>query len=106
MLTIRFPTGLVVTYNAAIRVRTFNGCFKLYSDVKCEQWIASISLSSGAIVESQTPCSIRNSLASVDQLDQLTQRVDRYEFSYSEICALSRLKTALNSLNARKKEWK
>jgi hypothetical protein len=62
MLRVRYPNGTVLQYNDAnhLYCDTTFPSWDLYSDSSKSRWIASIQLSSGAIVERVKPCAVYN----------------------------------------------
>ncbi len=62
MITVRFPTGVSITYNAAHYVEHPERYWKLYDKApdKGGDLIAIIQASAGAILEFPAPCRIEN----------------------------------------------
>lgn len=59
MLTVRFPTGVALTYNDAhdVEYNTFSKRFQLLN--KKGEWVAVLTESTGCIIEADAPCSIK-----------------------------------------------
>lgn len=59
MITVRFPNGQAVQYNAASYLTYAMSAWELYES-KGGPWVASIMPSAGAIVECRSPCDVRD----------------------------------------------
>ncbi len=57
-LTVRFPSGLAITYNKANYFNHGEHIWHLYEFDNLKGWVASISTASGAIIEGSTPCRV------------------------------------------------
>ena len=76
MLTVRYPSGLAITYNDAVKLRYESDyhAWILYSDNSCTQWVASIQESASVIVECVRPCSITTQ-AKVEGLEAVAKEM-------------------------------
>lgn len=61
MFTVRYPNGQAVQYNTANFLKYENACWQLYTESGGD-WIASIQLSAGAMVECVAPCKVNNAM--------------------------------------------
>lgn len=103
MIRVRYPNGLVVTYNRAGFLRHGDGGWHLYTDNTASNWVASIQPSSGAIIESHRPCSIHTEgRVPADQVRALLN--DRLEDLPDHL--LADLKSRLQDFDARRRCWK
>jgi len=100
MITVRFPTGFSVQYNTATKIQYDENRAKLL-DSK-DGWVASIMLSSGAIIELTSPCRTYDakSMDAGDLAKQVLQSL-RVMSPYD----VARIKTELGKFNARSKTW-
>ena len=55
MLRVRYPSGLVVQYDSANYLSYGDYAWQLWKDSKQQSWVASVQVSSGAIVEAAPP---------------------------------------------------
>ncbi len=106
MLTVRFPTGVAITYNNATKLYYNDDRWVLFTDDKEKggQWVCSIQKGAGAIVEAIHACAVENPAANPTgngAVDLLIGNI-RSVTSWS----LKRLKVALRDFNARTMSWK
>lgn len=102
MITVRFPSGFFVTYNSASWAVRKDAFTDLYTR-KDGDWVAQVNHASGAIIEVVPPCSVGTSLHS-EALKVVANGVRSFT-SYSEMLLLARLKSELQSFNARSRCW-
>ena len=108
MLTVRFPNGVAVTYNAANHLEYRNTCLVLRAK-EGGQWLASIANSSGAIVEAVAPCKVTQTIndtdAAIAHLQSVAYRREGLPY-YGAGAKLGDLKRALGRFDARRRAWK
>jgi len=101
MMTVRFASGLAVTYNSANYVTRTNGYADLYTK-RHGAWIAQVP--NDAIIETVRPCTVEyrgtTPQQSVEALlnNDALREVSTYE--------LRRLKRALEGFDSRRGAWK
>ncbi|HUS92185.1 MAG TPA: hypothetical protein VM695_10070 [Phycisphaerae bacterium] len=107
MLTVRFPSGVAVTYNAATNFEYHTGNIRLVDSQNC--WIAEIQGSAAAIVERVAPCkvaqSINDTAAAIAHLLAVAEREESLPY-YGAGAKLAELKRALGRFDARCRAWK
>jgi hypothetical protein len=109
MLTVRFPTGIAVTYNTAMFLKSGASSWRLYTadPDRGGQWVASIQVSAGASVEAVGACRIENpveDLTSDHALRRVTAEVADLARRYpSQVAALKR---ALTQFDSRTRSWR
>src|ERR1700738_4173022 len=102
MMTVRFSNGNAIQYNRANHLVYRDGRMVLYT-AEGGEWVASISLESGAIVESRvSACRVYNALANGEQIQFLINNVR--QLSYNDLGVLARLKKELANFNAHTSE--
>lgn len=106
MLTVRFPDGTAVQYNAANYLVHGERVWNLYSNDTKTEWIASIQPSSGAIVERVPACRVYNPSREKPLAEIVADLLERKPCSYDDRMALKRLKAALTQFNAATGRWK
>lgn len=81
MMTVRFPTGLAITYNDARLVYYNDRHWELYTGDKANggRFIATIQPSAGAVVEVVPPCVVSTAalVGEVNRSRALIERVER-----------------------------
>ena len=103
MITIRYPTGLALTYNDATFLRRDNGKFILYTR-EGGNFIAETQASAGATAEFRRPCTIDQGGMSIRKV---VERLAGNPF-YLHDCSvrdLARLKRALQDVDAGSGTW-
>ena len=103
MLTVRFPDGTAVVYNRANSFRQNEYGWDLYTadTAKDGQWVASISLASGCIVEGMRPCRVSRKFDTTEQMiDHLVMNARRI-CKWPEMQKLAELKAVLRDFDAR-----
>lgn len=105
MLTVRFATGISVTYNTARFLSRESECWKLYTadPNKGGAWIASIQPSAGAIVEAIDACKVEQAALSVAEAARLLSSTD--ELGRLDSSVVRRLKAKLAGFNAKTLRW-
>lgn len=105
MLTVRFPDGVAVTYNTANFLSREADAWKLYTGdpIKGGEWVTTIQISAGCMVESVRPCRVENPVvgltnyAAADLVLKNLRELDGRR--------LKELKMALRDFNAKTYGW-
>lgn len=106
MLTVRFPTGVSVTYNTANYLHRENDVWRLYT-AKDGEWVASISPASGCLVEAIPACKVENPTTDANRRTMLLNVVKHLrEYSYMDFDLLIQLKRELKDFDAKARGWK
>src|SRR5262245_27259249 len=103
-LTVRYPDGMVITYNSANYLLRNGDSWQLFTSNDNGKWVASIQASAGAIVEATARCSVTHALQG-DALRYVVEHLREFN-SWSNRDLLRQLKQALNDFDARQKMWK
>ncbi len=104
MLTVRFPNGQAIQYNTATYVTYTDTQARLWTR-KDGEWVATVFISSGAVIESQKACRVYNPITQTgDMIGWLMDNMRR--LSWSELGKLAELKVALKDFNAQHRRWK
>ena len=105
MFTVRFPNGQAVTYNRANYLSWSNdGDWELYTEDDGD-WIASIQKSAGAILETETPCTIDNPTIAMTEGVALRMVMQMLENGTCPGGEAVRMKAALRNFDARSRTW-
>jgi len=109
MLTVRFPGGVAVQYDAAHYLLRDGAGWHLYTAApdKGGQWVASIELSAGAVVEAVGACRIENPAAQLTgerAVEEVAQHIREYGRRVPKLVAT--LKRELAAFDARRMTWK
>jgi hypothetical protein len=79
MFTVRFPNGQAVQYNNAHCLNRESSAWVLYTaePSKGGEWIASIQVSAGVIVESQSACRVYDARQRIEneKIENLTKEI-------------------------------
>ena len=103
MLRVRFPSGMVVTYNSADAVKHYEQDTYLLTKGG-GSWVALIQASSGAIIEAVSPCSVVGpSMSTVDMVNHVVSLCLQRGLSALDLIALKR---AVRDFNAKTGRWK
>src|SRR5688500_18794169 len=104
VFTVRYPTGLAVTYNrAGYLVYLANGGFELYKR-QDGPWVVTIQAGAGAAVESQRACRSEFEAMTVEKAARyLAERPE--ELKALPIYIARDLKRALTAFNAKTGSW-
>lgn len=102
MLTVRYPDGRVIVYNQAVKLTytASNHSWELANSRG--DWIASIQLSAGVIIEADSPCRITRDLGAV--LEDITDNPEMLRLAPGRI--LAELKRQLQDFNRQTWCWK
>jgi len=104
-LTVRYPDGMAVTYNAANHLVYQGSAWKLYTRAG-GQWVASIQASAGAVIEAERHCSVVAFNGSATEMLRYI-RDNMREFDGGSNCALlANIKRELRDFDARTGEWR
>jgi hypothetical protein len=108
MLTVRFPTGVAVQYNDAFFLRRGADAWTLWTKDPDEggKWVASIQLSSGAIVEAQGACRVENAADGRGReraLQTVLEHLRWYGTSFPS--AVKQLKRELRGFDSHRGQW-
>lgn len=116
MLTVRYPDGVVVTYNNANQLSYSEGVWILFKNYgvknkdgeEKKDWVASIQVSAGVIVECQPACKVNNSLKNISNENALrfvVEHLTEFDGSSQEEL-LKQLKSKLTKYNSQTGLWK
>ena len=103
MITVRFPTGLAVTYNKA-NFLSWGSINWEIRESKDGKWIASIPAGTNCIVEVVYPCKVENT-NQVQSLDSAALLV-RMELKRLRVEDLRALKYSLENFNRQTGKWR
>lgn len=104
MIRVRYPTGLVVTYNSAnYLVRCGDNGWQLYEDSTKQTIVASIQNAAGAAFEFKRPCSVHTEGRNTSDLIRAVLN-DGIEDLPGYL--LADLKCRLQDFDARRRCWK
>ena len=103
-MTVIFPTGIIISYSQANYLRYGDKVFELYT---CEpskggKWVASISNTSGCIIEAQPHASART----IPKLDIRTLTDNIRHYTDGNRANLALLKRKLQNYNAKSFRWR
>lgn len=107
MMTVRFPSGVAVTYNNANFLSYKTSAWELHTGNpdKGGSWVCSIPLSTGCIVEVVQPCVVENATLTLKKaLAHLANPVE--SLRGCDNYSLARLKRKLTCFNARTRCWR
>ena len=109
MMTIRYPSGVSITYNNATFLKYATHAWDLYTadPDKGGKWVASIMPSAGAMVEVSPPYKIENpaeNLTGERALQEVAGRI--HSFGSGSGAQLAKLKRALADFNMRTRRWR
>ena len=102
MLTVRFASGLSLTYNAAYYIECFDGGWHLYTK-KGGSWIATAN--GDCIIEAEPPCAISSRPLDLAAAIAVVREQMR-EAGYRDAEALAELKLELKDLNRQTLRWR
>ena len=107
-VTVRFPNGQALTYNAGWYVSWQGGRARLYDKAPDKGGDLIASLPSDAIIEWQPPCKIENPVAGLTLHTALETVRDqaRQATDWRDLHLLADLKRLLVKFNARTHEWR
>lgn len=113
MMTVRFPSGLSITYNNANFINRSTDGIRLYPSMEDSHaninMIAFIQSSAGAVIESVIPCKtelLLKELTDTELLKEFKKRLQLKEFKgYSNSWELSNIKKMLKSFNCKTAKW-
>ena len=76
MFTVRYPNGQTIQYNTAHFLQYTSNGWELYTK-KDGDWVASIQLSAGAILECQSPCRVFDGQQKIENenIEALTKEI-------------------------------
>ena len=105
MLTVRYPNGVAVTYNTANFLSRETDAWNLYTTdpMKGGEWVATIQLSAGCVVESVRACRVENLLTGMTlptAADLVLENLRELDYRH-----LKALKIALKNFDARTGNW-
>lgn len=109
MLTVRFPNGAAIVYNAAnYIVRHPGGGLELYTSAAKDRWVASMPPGAGVIVEAMRPCRVEAAPVMTDPalLELVLERMRSHSLSYSCAPLAAEIKAELRRFDARTGSWK
>ena len=107
MIRVRYPNGQCLKYKKAQNVVYSSHAWELRADDG--EWIASVQLSAGAIVEAVFPCEVSNPIADIGSEQALKRSVEVLQMqripprSRRDILEIKRL---LRNFDARTGSWK
>ena len=108
MMTVTFPSGVRVQYSTANYLfRDSNHAWSLYTQ-KDGQWIASVQLAAGVIVEVVPACAVTAPpIPSAEvALDVVLRQIESGQGHQASSWKVKQLKRALSRFNARSGGWK
>ena len=102
-LTVRYPNGAFFTYNNARKLsyRPDFSSWELEDSAGC--WVASVQLSSGAIVEAAPPCKVGTN--DKEALGTVLDNLESYS-GWQDAEKLAELKKRLQQFDAKRRFWK
>ncbi len=109
MLTLRFPNGAAIVYNAANHlVRLENGGLKLYTSAAKEGWVASVPPGAGVIVEAFPPSRVEAAAVMRDRalLELVLERMQSRTLSHNCARVVADIKAEVRRFDARTGSWK
>ena len=106
MMTVTFPSGVRVQYSTAGYLIRDQASWVLYTK-KDGDWIASIQMSAGVIVESVPACAVTAPPIPSDDaaLDALLRQIESGDRGTMNVWKLKHLKRALATFNAKRNAW-
>ena len=104
MMTVRFPNGQAVTYNRADYLDYSGDNWELYTE-KDGEWIASIQVSAGAIIEVEPPCKIENPTIAMTEGTALRMVARMLKDGTCPGAEAVEMKAALRGFDARSWAW-
>lgn len=106
MITVRYPSGVAITYNRARFLTRGPSGWNLYTKEEGE-WICSIQESAGVIVEAQAPCRIENPAVDLPESRAEEMVAAMYEEGrHTSGDQAARVKRALRAFNMQTWKWK
>jgi hypothetical protein len=107
MMTVRYPNGMVVTYNNAMWLIRHSDCWQLL-EKEGGQLVVSIPLTAGAAVEFFRPCAVENPLGKLTgehALEYVLKNIEDLSKTWTGKQSVKQLKKKLASFRPRSGTW-